>query len=190
MAEKNTHSLLETIKKKLSKFDSKTEKTSKISEVASEFEYITPTAKTASLAVETEKSLNLETANNKNDLKPSDELNLDDFNEKFLEEKKEEIVAPIVQVSNFDMDSEISAAAIEERNIPAEEGSKKNIEKDIEVDSQMDEEDIEDYEDEVDFAEENDEEDEEDEEDDYTAEILASLEEEEDEEDQEDEEDE
>ncbi len=45
MAEKNTHSILETIKKKLHKFDQKSEKNSKISEVVDEFEYIAPAKK-------------------------------------------------------------------------------------------------------------------------------------------------
>ena len=45
MAEKNTLSILETIKKKLHKFDQKTEKNNKISEVSAEFEYISPTKK-------------------------------------------------------------------------------------------------------------------------------------------------
>ena len=40
MAEKNTLSILETIKKKMNKLDQKADKTSKISEVNDEFQYI------------------------------------------------------------------------------------------------------------------------------------------------------
>lgn len=45
MSEKNTHSILETIKKKLQKFDQKSEKISKIDDVSSEFSYIAPERK-------------------------------------------------------------------------------------------------------------------------------------------------
>lgn len=45
MAEKNTLSILETIKKKMQKLDQKTEKSDKISAVSDEFEYISPAKK-------------------------------------------------------------------------------------------------------------------------------------------------
>jgi hypothetical protein len=45
MAEKNTLSILETIKKKMSKFDQKAEKTSKLADLNDEFQYISPSSK-------------------------------------------------------------------------------------------------------------------------------------------------
>lgn len=155
MAEKNTHSILETIKKKLNKFDSKTEKSSKISDAAAEFEYIAAPTKPAVQSSEMDDFLNDPQEQKKKALRDSNDFNLDDFNEKLPEEKAP--TPPVSPIDNSMMEMEMTQPEILAPEFSAPEPAQENIapQQSLEAASAMDEDDIEDYEDEVEFNEEN-----------------------------------
>jgi len=151
MAEKNTHSILETIKKKLNKFDSKVEKPSKISDAAAEFEYITPPTKPLAPTSDMEKFLDDEpAANNKKVLNASDDFNLDDFKEK-LPEAKAPTPPALPETASLEM--EMAQPNISAATAPLKENIA--VEQTAEAAAAFDEDDIEDYEDEVEFDEDD-----------------------------------
>lgn len=170
MAEKNTHSILETIKKKLTKFDQKAEKPNKISDVSDEFEYITPTRKSSPSPYDEEEVVSSAAAPAQekaeaaatDQLQPApatpaknDDLDFGSLNEAPKVEKSEAAqvapaseAAPSHNLDDLDLDDESSAkksvAAVPEKTA---EVAPSNAE-------EFSEDDIEDYEDEVDFGEE------------------------------------
>lgn len=157
MAEKNTHSILETIKKKMQKFDQKTDKAAKISDVSSEFEYIAPTKRAAAPAVEEKKE---ETGQPEKIVpKFSDDLGIE-------EAKKPAAPIPAAPINSqpradgklddFNMD-DLDIDDESTKKIPAANNAPiapalDNIASAIQ--ESFEEDDIEDYEDEVEFREE------------------------------------
>jgi len=147
MAEKNTLSILETIKKKMHKLDQKSEKTVAPASSNEEFQYISSTAK-----VETAAVLETKVSEQKINTKmPKFEDDLD------LENLEKEIAPPVAEASknknpealddfnldDFDLDSEAKTPAV----VSSTAGMKQN-----EV-GDFSEDEIEDFEDEIDIAE-------------------------------------
>jgi cell pole-organizing protein PopZ len=148
MAEKNTHSILETIKNKLNKLD---QKTSNLSEVASEFEYIA-TAKPAQTEktqeVKNENAVLKQTAPVNNQEVQEAETHVEEDNQVVAEsEEVEEDLAEQPNVVNQKLPIQEQA--------PQVQANQSSTVSEVE-DYGVDEEDIEDFEDEVDFAEDHD----------------------------------
>ena len=143
MAEKNTQSILETIKKKLNNFESKETSNSKISNVSSEFEYVPNASKSAFLIQENEK-LNSAPANRVID--DFSEFNLDDFKEKTPQKTEFEDVEKIevkqdeaaTQLDEEDLEDYEDEEEFEEES---EEESEEEFEEESEAQEEIEEED-------------------------------------------------
>lgn len=151
MAEKNTLSILETIKKKMHKLDQKTEKGGKISELRDEFEYIAPAKKQeeASKLFSPETSASQQAQN-----QPifKDDLGFEDIR------KPVAVVAQVTTSGDAGKSEEIN---LDDLDLDDESGKNKATQQ-VEVKENLEsvagedfnEEDLENYEDEIDFAEE------------------------------------
>lgn len=158
MAEKNTLSILETIKKKMHKLDQKSDKSSKISDLNDEFEYISSTPKentpppaevkapaptaAAEVAAPTPTSV------------VEDDLDLDALEESVQAlDKAPAKAAPSHQATLDDFNLDDLDLDDEATSTPATAKESKVEELD-EEEEEFSEDDVEDYEDEVDFDEE------------------------------------
>ncbi len=141
MAEKNTLSILETIKKKMTKLDQKTEKDGNISDVSDEFEYITPArGKAGTQAVQEKAESKMPDIIAEEKSKPR----LDDFNLYDLDLDDENSFAKTVKPASPDVTQAIIKPAPDSAETP------QTIQT---VGENFNEEDVEDYEDEVEFKE-------------------------------------
>ncbi len=158
MAEKNTLSILETIKKKMHKLDQKTDKSSKISDLNDEFEYISSTPKQEApqpvAEVKAPEPAAVEVAAPTSVLE--DDLDLDalEASVQALDKapvqssasNKEPMALDDFNLDDLDLDDEAPAA-----QSPIKETA---VIEDDQEEEEFSEDDIEDYEDEVDFDEE------------------------------------
>ena len=146
MAEKNTLSILETIKRKMHKLDQKTDKSSKISNLNDEFEYISSAPKQ-----EAPQPVDAKAPESVPAAKPEDDLDLDALEEAVQASEKapvkpasKEHVLDDFNLDDLDLDDEAPAVQTPNKEVKSEEISEEEFAED----------EIEDYEDEIDFDEE------------------------------------
>lgn len=143
MAEKNTLSILETIKRKMGKLDQKPKPENKIADLSEEFQYITPTKKAAEAVTEKKE----EVAAEKPGIKFEDDLGIEDPKKPAApvataptpakaEKKLEDF-----SLDDLDLDDETALAKKPAAPVEAK------------VEEGFSEEDVEDYEDSVDLSE-------------------------------------
>jgi hypothetical protein len=150
MAEKNTLSILETIKKKMHKLDQKSEKTVAPASSNEEFQYISSAAKVEAAAV-----LEVKVPEQKIDTTFEDDLGLEDLGTEIAppipntppvaeaSENKQPEALDDFNLDDFDLDSEAKTPAIV---APTAEVKQNEV-------GDFSEDDIEDFEDEIDIAE-------------------------------------
>ncbi|OFW81418.1 MAG: hypothetical protein A2887_03860 [Alphaproteobacteria bacterium RIFCSPLOWO2_01_FULL_40_26] len=154
MVEKNTHSILETIKKKLHKFDQKQEKNAVMTGISDEFEYVTPTKKeevkseTTDQKTAEQNTKQVSEAENKN-LEDAIDLTPDLATIQLDKASKQENKLDDFNLDDLDLDNEGQA----EQQSQVQQANSTTAENPIY--DEFAESDIEDYEDEVDFAEED-----------------------------------
>ncbi len=138
MAEKNTLSILETIKKKMGKLDQKPKPENKIADLSEEFQYITPTKKAAEAIAEKKEEI----VAAKPAIKFEDDLGIEDLKKSAAptpaktEKKLEDF-----NLDDLDLDDETALVKKPAAPVTAK------------VEEGFSEEDVEDYEDSVDLSE-------------------------------------
>jgi cell pole-organizing protein PopZ len=163
MAEKNTLSILETIKKKMHKFDQKTDAATKAADVGDEFEYINPSKNGAAknTFAATNNSVN-ETNAAKNTMPNfEDDLDLDDDEEldrqlqNASNSAQQKIVPPAVQSQSHEEEHDLDLD--DENNLTHNQPNQvKEVLDRIMEGENFSEEEFEDYEDEVEIHEDDD----------------------------------